>query len=1060
MNKRLILFILSFLICAFTSINVFAQTRITGIVTDEKGEPVIGANIVVKGVAGSGTVTDVDGKFSLNVSPGATLTVSYIGYVPKEITVGSKSVINVTLAENALGLEEVVVVGYGTQKKENLSGAVSSISGKSISERSVTNLNSALQGLAANMNIASSTGNPTASPGINIRGYTSINGGETLILVDNVPATSGELSRLNPADIESVSVLKDAASAAIYGGRAAFGVVLVTTRTAKDEKLKVSADATYSVRSFIELPEVLQDTYWFMWFANQTSGDPNRYDAKSLEYAKKRMADPSLPMIIDPKDGWNPRLTNAGRWDYYGNTNWADIIFHDSAPAQNYSLQISQKTDRLSYMLTGGYYQQNSLVNYEDPYTRYNFRGAATYKLTNRWNFGSKISYSRSDWSTPRMTDENNTQNVFYQYQSKYITGPVYNPDGSWTQDGGTAVGLMRDGGKTAVVTNEMQLTFDTQFDIVKDVWAIKGDISLKINNRQKHSSEIPVYYRGGPGLPLAVTWGTTLSKASIDNTDGNQTMINLYSDYHKTFAGKHFIQALAGFNQESYRNVNFGLTAENLITESYPTAQLTSGATTKYENIGTYALRGAFARLNYIFDSKYIFEFNGRYDGTSRFPKNNRFGFFPSASVGWVLSQEKFFRPVADALKISMLKFRGSYGSLGNQQVSYYPYIATMGVTSQINRVIEGERPMAIGAPGVVAGDLTWETVRTVNGGIDLVLFNNRFELTLDKYTRYTENMLTRSKTLPAIFGASEPNTNAANLKTKGFEITAQYRDRFNLAGSPFSWSARFILSDSRAWITKFDNPDKVLSSHYEGEELGSIWGFVTNGFFASDEDIALSPDHTTVSAGFNGSRPYPGDIKYKDLNGDGKIDRGKSTLDDPGDRKIIGNTQARYPYSLDLNADWKGFDLRIFFQGIGRRQQYPGGDHDIVFWGQLSNNPWCSPNTKNLDNWGSIDDPHPDAYFPKVTQDPRIAYTPQTKYLQDASYLRLKNLTLGYTLPALLTSKWKIERLRLYLTGENMFTYHHIAVKGNDPESFNSNSTAIYPLQKVYSIGLNLTF
>ena len=535
--------------------------------------------------------------------------------------------------------------------------------------------------------------------------------------------------------------------------------------------------------------------------------------------------------------------------------------------------------------------------------------------------------------------------------------------------------------------------------------------------------------------------------------------MYNLYTDFHKTFGGKHYVQALAGVNEEKLYLETNESRRENLITSSLPTPNLALGIMNVNQNIEELALIGFFARLNYIYDSKYILEFNGRRDGTSRFP--NHWGFFPSASAAWLLSQENFFRGVGNTLKISQLKLRGSYGVLGNQVVKsgnqevYYPFISTMS-SGNIGWYIDNTRPFAVYMPGsVAAGDLTWETVRNINGGLDLSLFDSRFDLSADIYTRYTENMLTKSKTLPALFGTGEPRINGADLKTKGWELSVGYRDRINnVGGSPLSFALRFMIADSRTWITRYANSTKILSDYYVGQELGEMWGYETLGYFASDEEAASWADQSALGNPQNNYRFYAGDLKFKDLNGDGKIDGGKGTVDDPGDRRIIGNNRHRYPYSISAEADWNGFDLRLFFQGEGKRDVYPNG---INYWGIYST-PWCSPNAINFDHWTPET---PNAYLPRLK--PEIAGNGelshvQTKYLQDASFLRLKNATLGYTLPATLTRQWKIDRLRFFFSGENLLTFHHIKVAGNDPEK--SPGEAFYPFQRILSLGVNLNF
>jgi TonB-linked SusC/RagA family outer membrane protein len=1059
-NTLAILFLAPMLLVGY----IAGAQSVTGRVTDPSGEPVIGGNVIVKGT-NTGVITDANGVYKINAAADATLTFSCIGYVAQEIKVDSRAVIDVTLAEEAEQLEDLVVVGYGAQKKVNLSGSVSSVSAKAMENRPVSNANFALQGLAPGINIQMSSGNPNSAPDINIRGYTSINGGSAFILVDNVPVTSAELARLNPADIENVSVLKDAAAAAIYGARAAFGVMLITTKTAKNEKLQIDVDMNYSIRSYINRPEFLSSSYEYMKMARELRRNPSLYTDDQLAYALAREKDPSLRAILPPEDALNPANRAAGYWEYYCNTDWYETLMNDTAPTQTYNIRIGQKGEKLNYSISGGYYRQDGMLKYmQDVYSRYNFRANGTYKITKWWDVGSNVSFSRSDYKRPTYTDDEadptNSVNGFYRIIQSFPLKGLYNPDGSMPSGDGERMRSLVDGGEANDGINETQLSFNTVFNILKDVWQVKADATFRFTD-QRHDAYEPRTEgaKDGPNLTPGVSYPNANTSSSLNRYQ----VYNLYTDFHKTFGDKHFVQALAGFNQEEYYSNYYSVSVDRLLTPSLPTIQLTdpNAVISKTQSIQTLALRGYFGRLGYTFDNRYIVELDGRYDLTSRYPKNHRGGFFPSASVAWTLSNEKFFAPVNDLLKISALKFRASYGSLGNQvNSSYYPYIATMGVTQNIGRLIDGERPLAITQPGVVSSDLTWETVRTVNFGIDLSLFNSRLDITFDKYTRYTEGMLTQSQELPAIFGASPPSTNAANLKTKGWDLSINWRDRFMLAGEDLNYSVKLILQDSRAWITKFDNPSKVFGggNHYEGEEIGEIWGYETLGYFQSDEEALLWADQSAVGYGGSGYKFYAGDIKFADLNNDGKVNGGDNTVANPGDRRIIGNSSYRLPFSIDIDANWKGFDLRIFLQGIGKREAYPsekwGG---VPFWGMYANDVVGVTALNVNDHWTPE---NPNAYLPRIKGE--IAYSgeltyPQTKYLQDASFMRIKNVTIGYTLPKTLTQKWNLNRLRLYLSGENLYTFHHIEVPGNDPEKFDH---AIYPFQRTISMGINLSF
>lgn len=1068
--------------------DVSQQRSVTGRVTDSEGNPLPGVSVVIKGTS-DGTITNIDGEFSFPQIPSdATLQFSFIGMKSQEIPVRKQTSVIVVMEEESVGLEEVVVVGYGVQKKVNLSGAVQAVSSKSLTDRPVTNMNQALQGLAANVNITLMDGRANSAPDINVRGFTSINGGSALILVDNVPVTSEELSRINPEDIESMSVLKDAASAAIYGGRAAFGVILITTKTAKTTKLEISFDGNFGVRKLGRTADVITDPATLMYLSNETRPAKDLWTEAEMEYVRQMTANPELyPNVIVANR--SNSIYSAGNWAYFDNVDWKKVVFREASPSYTGNIRIGQKTEKMSYAVSGNYYKQEGMLNNgNDIFNRYNFRGKGTYKMTNWWEVGSNISFVQSKYNTAEAMDEGY---FFHMYRSPLRS--IYNPDGTYTSAGAWIVGLMKEGGRRIQYTNETQVSLNTTFDVVKDIWQIKADANYRFTNGHYNMSHYPVYARLGPDKPLNAVYfakGEGLQNSIYaENGSALNTyrVYNIYTDFHKTFAGKHYVSATIGYNQEELRYTSNMSRKSDLISISLPSVQLATGTAQTGESINTLALRGVFGRLNYIFDNKYIIEFNGRRDGTSRYPKEQRFGFFPSGSVAWVISREPFFAPLAEKAEITNLKLRASYGSLGNQASGgYYPYIATMS-SGTIGIPINGNMPTAVYQPGVVSNSLTWETVNTINGGIDLALFDNRINLGFDIYNRRTLDMLVQSKTLPAVFGAAPPKTNAGDLKTKGWELTIGLNETFNVAGSPLRLGLDFMLADSRTWITKYDNETRGISrgdgsaNYYEGQELGEIWGFVSDGFLKKEDLIYDENGKPTGNAKIDqydvseeDNRAYgvshEGDIKFKDLNGDGKINFGKGTVSDPGDRKIIGNSLARLPYSFTLTGDWKGFDLRAFFQGVGKRDWYPGGNHHD-FWG-VYGNPWGMAIKENLDHWTPE---NPNAKWPRlkayIAENLELAL-PQTAYLQDASYLRLKNLTIGYTLPVKLTSKFNISKLRLYVSGENLLTISHLDVDGVDPEGLTTSviqwrgggtiteEGSNYPLQKVFSFGLNINF
>ncbi|WP_447642734.1 MULTISPECIES: SusC/RagA family TonB-linked outer membrane protein [Chitinophagaceae] len=946
-------------------------------------------------------------------------------------------------------LEEVVVVGYGTQKRINLSGAVQSVSGKVLASRPLTNLSAGLQGVIPNLNIYPGSGRPDDAAAFNVRGIASISSsGVPLILVDNVPISATEAASINPSDVANVSVLKDAGAAAIYGARAAFGVVLITTKSGTSKDLQIAFDNNLAYRTRGNGPDIITDPLTVMQYKHDAATPLyDLFPAAQQEYAQKLKDDPSLPnVIVSP--------TDPNSWAYYGSTNWLDEVYQTNAPTYNGNISLAQKTDRLSYYLSAGYYRQDGLLALnKDIFKRYNLRSNATFQVTKWWKIGNNTAYTYTDYNYPTFMDGY----LFWNVNRTPSLSVVYNPDGTYTSDGASIVGALKDGGRSAYNINDLLTTFNTDMSFFQNSLHLKGDATFRRTNQTSNGYNSPIQYRTGPDQALSTTYpagsSSYFSQSFAQNgeiqTQGN--VYNLYGEFNKTI-GKHYLNLLVGFNQEYRKRDSSWTRRQGLITSSLPSVQLATGTVTTGQTIGDYALRGLFFRANYIFDNKYIFEFNGRRDGSSRFPSSDRWGFFPSASLAWVISKEQFFAPIANALDIQLFKLRGSLGTLGNQLGnSYYPYIATM-TTGNISQILDGNQPTGVYTPGVVSPSLTWEKVRSVNIGTDMSLLQNHLDISYDWYTRYTEGMLTKSKTLPGVFGATEPVTNAANLKTRGWELSVIWRDTYIVSGSPLHLSARLSLADSKAYITKYDNPTGSLSDYRVGQQIGEIWGLTNDGFFQNQSELDAI-DQTAVGSDDQQYKFYVGDLKFKDLNNDGKVTYGSQTLKDHGDQKIIGNSSARLPYSLDFNTDWKGFDLRVFLQGIGKRDWYPTASN-IYFWGVYAQ-PWTNVTKLNMDHWTPE---NPNAYFPRlkayIAEDKSELGYPQTRYLQDASYLRIKNITLGYSVPHNWIKKWKIKNVRFYVSGENMFTITKLKA-GLDPEGLDGS---IYPFQKTYSFGFNV--
>jgi len=1021
------------------------KISVTGNVKDAIGEPLIGVNVMVKGTT-IGGITDANGNFSLSdVAPNAVISISYIGYKTQEIALNGKTSVNVTLSEDSEALDEVVVIGYGTQKKADLSGAVATVPTKVLENRPVLTVGQALQGSVANLTVSIGSGQATDSPSFNIRGTTSINGGNPLVVIDGVVSSAEELNRMNPTDIGSISVLKDAASAAIYGSRAAFGVILVTTKTAGQEKLTINYNNNFAMRRLTGMADVITDPYLVASTRN-TMSYPwyNLYNEEQLAYAKKVSEDPSTsPYYLNPD----------GTYAYFGSTDWFDEAYKNLAFSTNHTIDVSGKTDRLNYYFSANYNFQDGMVKYgTDKYNRYNLRSKLDFKLTDWWTLGNNTSFVNSDYNSPNYLGDS----YYWEVNRINPLDVIYNPDGSWTKAGSSVFGRLVDGGRW----NQQKTTFSTQFttkiDIIKDILFVNGSFNYSTNKNAEEGYSLPVDYYDGPDRPAAQQ--DPVSQAYLNHTNARTLTFDAYATFHKLFNDKHDFTAMVGFNQEDWRDNYTSASRKELISSSLPSLGLASGDMNVGQRIYSLSMRSVFGRLNYIYNNKYIVAFNGRYDGTSRFPHDDRYAFNPSGSVAWVLSEENFFEPVRDV--VNFLKFRFSYGSLGNQDLkeNYYAYLATMG-SGKISNILDGKQPIGVSAPGLVAGNLTWEKVTTADWGMDVNFLNNRLTATVDGYIRRTKDMLTAGAELPNVLGTSEPLENAADLKTTGWDLTISWRDNVKLAGKTLNYGLSFNIGDSRSWITKFSNDTGSLDSYYEGWEMGSIWGLETEGFFTSQEDIDNHADQTQV-ASYIGTRPIaPGDLKFKDLNNDGKIDKGAWTIDDHGDYKIIGNNRARYGFGFNMNADWNGFDLSLFVQGVLKKNYSPSGD--LYFWGIYAQ-PWTNITYGNYyDRW-TEENPSQDAYFPRfksyVAEGGYEAALTQTRYLQNATYARLKNLTFGYTLPRKWTDKANIQRLRLFFSGDNLceitglYKYYKL-----DPECLGGQ---MYPLQRSYSFGLNVTF
>ena len=1020
-----------------------------GVVTDTTGETVIGASVVVKGTT-NGTITGLDGDFSLSgVTKGSILVVSFVGYQNTEVKWNGQP-LTIVLKEDTKVLDEVVVVGYGTQKKANLSGAVAAVDGKVLQDRPITNIGQGLQGVVPNLNITMNNGGaPGATSSFNIRGNTSLNGGSPLVLVDNVQM---DANLVNPDDIESISVLKDAASASIYGARAAYGVILITTKKGKkSDKPTVSLSATgYWQSPALTFHNVNSMQYLTMMDeAYQNDGGSGHYfKSQVYQYAEDYFNGKyDSPVFFDT-------AYDTYKYGYCGNTDWWDELYKTSF-SQIYTANISGGNDRTTYYASVSMNDQGGILKAgDDKYNKYNANVNISSNITKWLNVSAKIAHTYTDELHPTggTTAMNSTAYSGLSSYSGMMKGdlsplmPVKHPDGHYAGQGSytNPVAIMEQGGNAQYKQNDLWMTGAVKITPIKGL-VINADYTWNFYGKSSNQHVQNFYdYTAVPCTENYYPW-TNPSSVTVTNNDDYYNAFNAFAEYTFSLKEKHNFKVMVGYNQENKHKKYHYAGRKNLIDSSNPSLNLAYGDMAMNGSETHWSVNGFFARINYDYKGKYLLELNGRYDGSSKFPHGDRYAFFPSASVAWRVSEEKFWEPIRGWF--DNFKLRASYGSLGNQALDEsrygnFPYLATYGINTKYGALLNGTRPVAVSVPGLVSASFTWETVNQIDFGFDASFFGGRLNTSFDWYRRNTKDMLTAGQALPAVLGTSVPQENAADMKTVGWEVSLEWNDRLS---NGFGYHIKGVLSDYQASITKFSNPTKLLGTHYVGEKLNEIWGYVSNGLFQSDED-AKAADQSYLSGGSWGA----GDVKYEDLNNDGKIDIGKNTLDDSGDRKIIGNSTPRYSYGITAGFDYKGFDFEMFWQGIGKRDYWLGGSQ---FWGFTDE--WCTPLTSSLDYWT---EDNRDAYFPRLHHYGVNGGNHQvsTRYLQNAAYLRLKNVVLGYTIPRSITEKVKISRLRVFVQGENLLTFTPL-IDSYDPETLNNMT---YPINKKISVGLNLTF
>lgn len=1017
----------------------FQKFIVNGTVTSvDEGIPLPGVNILVKGTM-NGIITNLQGEYYIEInSPDAILMFSFIGYIAQEIPVNGQKVINVQMVMETLNLDEIVVIGYGTQKKINLSGAVDVVTSQQLENRPVTNVSQALQGLSPNLNITVSGdgGEMGAKMIMNIRGIGSISGGAPYVLIDGIEQ---DIYNLNPNDIESISVLKDAAASAIYGARAAFGVILITTKKGRNDGLSVNYSNNLSFSAPTIVPHSINSLDFAKYFnvASANDGNPpifqdiiinnmNRYQAGEIDYWTIPYPTPQY---------W---LGYSGAW---ANTDWYKVNYKDWVPNSTHNLSVSGGDKRTQFYISASTFNQSGLLNFgDDSHTRNTINSQVNTKVNNwvKFNFSSKL--TRSNITRPSYD-----RNLFYNELSRqWPTNAPYFPDGNLNF--GSVQFLLEKSGKYNENQNEFTLLPGIEIEPVKG-WVIYANYRWKMNTSGITNHEAKMIGILADGSQSYVRPNNSFASYEYEKYYNSP---NIYSTYNKKI-GVHDFTILAGFEQELIQYTSTYAKRYDLVSDKVPSLTTATGRSEASGSLGHASTRSFFGRFNYNLNEKYLLEFSMRHDGSSKFPKNYRWGTFPSASAAYVVSKETFWSSIEKY--VNMFKIRASYGSLGNQDVENYLYVERLPFSTNLPYIMGNELPNYAGMAGLISPGLTWEKVKTSNVGVDMGFINNRLNMSFDYFIRNTFDMLGPAESLPIVLGTDVPRSNNATLKTKGFELVLGWKDNIN----DFSYNARFVLSDAKSTITRYYNPQKLLTGvFYEGAELGEIWGYTTDGLFKSDAE-AQNPDHDQTYLSRQIWRA--GDVNYKDMNTDNKIDIGRNTVGDPGDLSVIGNSSPRFAYSFILGSSWKGFDFNMLWQGIAKRDIALNGP---LFWGAAGfpDGQWFSIGLKeHMDYWT---EDNTDAYWPRPYLDKGVKnHQVQTRYLQNGAYLRLKSLQIGYTLPGSLTKKARMQKLRIYVSGENLLTFTKL-ITMFDPEvtGGNSGSGTMYPLQKVVSAGLNVSF
>jgi TonB-linked SusC/RagA family outer membrane protein len=989
MKKQLFLF---FLFLSF-SVAVISQQHVTGVVTDTRGDGIPGVNVVVKNTS-EGTITDVEGNYSIEVPADAEMLVySFIGMEDQEVSIGDKSVIDVIMKTSIFDIDEVVVVGYGAQKKVNLTGAVSTVSTETIEGKPIANVVEAIQGTSPGLIIQQSNSQPGNRPSINIRGLNTLNNNNPMVVIDGV---IGDIQNVNPSDIESISVLKDASSTAIYGSRASNGVILITTKNGKSGESVVNYEFKYGVQEATFLPNIV-DSWVYAEMRNEALVNSGR------------------AIAFTPEEIRNFRYGNGP------NVNWMEQIYKSSAPQESHNISISGGNDNTTFMTSLGYFNQASLL--EGPsygLNRYNFRLNVEHQVSERFKIGTKVAYARNELKDHAYW----TEWIIEQATRMPSIYPVVDENGEYLYPSGSnsnAMARLKEGGYRQSSNGDLSGNATAEFSILEGL-TLSGLIGGQLYNNRMHENRKAIENSGDSENRMTENFGRVQNFTS-----------NIILNYQKQF-GLHALDAMVGYSYEGEQNNSF---STYRITDEAQFDVMAGSQSDNTQNQGwasDWSLYSGFGRIKYNFDEKYLFEFNLRDDYSSKFAEDNRSAIFPSMSGAWRISEESFFAPVDRYL--NSLKIRSSWGLVGNNRIGDYQYQSSVFISNGYNF---GDEIVNVAGFSAANSDLMWETTRMFNIGTDFGLLRNAFNVSFDFYHNLTHDILINLP-VPGTYGGGAPIQNAGKVKNYGWELAVNY----NYSSPDFKHSISANISDTRnevvdtrgtEWIYGYD----VNTIIREGYPINSYYAYRWDGFFQNNGEVTEGPH-------LDGITPKPGDIRYLDKDGD-------DLVKEDDDRFVLGNPFPKYTFGINYSLQWRDVDFSMFWQGVGQRSMWLRGESVEAF----HNNNEGPVFDFHLDRWTPG---NRDATYPRLTVGSESANNAAKSdfWIQDAAYLRLKNIQVGYNVKERFARSVGIEKARLYGSVQNAWTLSNMN-GGWDPETA-GESGRIYPVSRIFSVGLNVVF